>query len=105
MEQLVCTIKSKRRKGVHLTYEERVIIQISHRDGRSLRSIAQEIGCVPNTVRNELRHGRVLLYNGKCVGYRAVNGQEVYENNCEQCGRPSLQEQESTCQGLTNIAL
>ena len=26
MEQLECTIKSKRCKGVHLTYEERVII-------------------------------------------------------------------------------
>lgn len=76
MEQLECTTKSEHRKGAHLTYEERVIIQIRHRDGRSLRSIAQEIGCAPNTVHNELRRGRVLLHNGKRVGYRAVNGQK-----------------------------
>ena len=92
MEQLECTTKSEHRKGAHLTYEERVIIQIRHRDGRSLRSIAQEIGCAPNTVHNELRRGRVLLHNGKRVGYRAVNGQEVYESNREHCGRPSLHE-------------
>ena len=69
MEQLECTTKSEHRKGAHLTYEERVIIQIRHRDGRSLRSIAQEIGCAPNTVHNELRRGRVLLHNGKRLGY------------------------------------
>ena len=92
MEQLECTTESEHRKGAHLTYEERVIIQIRHRDGRSLRSIAQEIGCAPNTVHNELRRGRVLLHNGKRVGYRAVNGQEVYESNREHCGRPSLHE-------------
>ena len=92
MEQLECTTKSEHRKGAHLTYEERVIIQIRHRDGRSLSSIAQEIGCAPNTVHNELRRGRVLLHNGKRVGYRAVNGQEVYESNREHCGRPSLHE-------------
>lgn len=64
MEQLECTTKSEHRKGAHLTYEERVIIQIRHRDGRSLRSIAQEIGCAPNTVHNELRRAEFCSTTG-----------------------------------------
>ena len=43
MEQLECTTKSEHRKGAHLTYEERVIIQIRHRDGRSFYAITKEL--------------------------------------------------------------
>lgn len=90
MDQLECITKSPHRKGAHLTFEERVIIQTRLRDGWSPPQIAKEIGCAPNTVRNEIRRGKVLLYNGKHEGYRAVNGQDIYKANRENCGRTSL---------------
>lgn len=52
--------------------------------------MAKEIGCAPNTVRNEIKRGKVLLYNGRHEGYRAVNGQDTYEANRENCGCTSL---------------
>lgn len=47
-------------------------------------------GCAVNTVRNEISRGKVLLYNGKIVRYRAADGQAKYESNCENCGRKIL---------------
>lgn len=44
-------------------------------------------------MRNEIRRGKVLLYNGKHEGYRAVNGQDIYEANRENCGRTSLHQE------------
>ena len=90
MEQLKCTTNSSHRKGAHLTFEERVIIQTRLRDGWSAPKIAKEIGCAPNTVRSEIKRGKILLYNGRHEGYRAVNGQDTYEANRENCGRTSL---------------
>ena len=91
MDQQECITKSPHRKGAHLTFEERVIIQTRLRDGWSPPQIAKEIGCAPNTVRNEIRRGNVLLYNEKHEGYRAVNGQDIYEANHENCGRTIFQ--------------
>ena len=81
------TTNPPRKKGAHLTYEERVIIQTRLRDKHSLRSIAREIGCAVNTVRNEIKRGQVLLYNGNVVRYRAADGQAAYASNREACGR------------------
>lgn len=74
-------------KGAHLTFEERVIIQTRLRDKQSYRSIAREIGCCVNTVRNEVKRGKVLCYNGKVERYRAADGQSTYEAHRENCGR------------------
>ena len=52
-----------REKGKHLTFENRVVIQTRLRDKWSIRRIARELNCSPNTVRNELERGKVLLYN------------------------------------------
>ncbi len=41
------------KKGAHLTFEERVIIQLRLKDHYSIRAIAKEIGCSPTTVSNE----------------------------------------------------
>ena len=49
---------TEHRKGKHLSYEERVIIQTRLKDGWNPNRIAREIGCAPNTVRNEIK--RVL---------------------------------------------
>ena len=87
MDQLQSTTMNTHRKGAHLTFEERVIIQTRLRDKHSLRSIAREIGCAVNTVRNEIQRGKVLLYNGSIVRYRAADGQAAYEAKRENCGR------------------
>ena len=63
MDQLHSTTQ-RRRKGQHLTFEERVVIQTRLKDGWSPNKIAAEICCAPNTVRNEIKRGTVDLYCG-----------------------------------------
>ena len=75
------------RKGKHLTFEERVVIQTRLEDGWKPPKIAREIGCSPNTVRNEIRRGTVLRYHGKVKRYKAKQGQKVYEIHRSHCGR------------------
>ena len=87
MDQNHFTTDTLRKKGAHLTFEERVIIQTRLRDKQSYRSIAREIGCCVNTVRNEVKRGKVLCYNGKVERYRAADGQSTYETHRENCGR------------------
>lgn len=89
MDQVDCTTNAPRRKGSHLTLEERVIIQTRRREKKSLRTIAREIHCSPSTVANELKRGQVLLYNGKRIGYRAAVGQDTYVAHRSACGRRS----------------
>ena len=67
------------KKGKHLSYEERVIIQIRFKDNYSIRAIAREIGCLPSTVSNEIVRGSVLLYRGRVSRYKASAEQEAYE--------------------------
>ena len=62
MDQNHFTTDTLRKKGAHLTFEERVFIQTRLRDKQSYRSIAREIGCCVNTVRNEVKRGKVLCY-------------------------------------------
>lgn len=64
-----------------------MIIQIRHKEGCSLNRIAAEIGCAPNTVRNELRRGTIDLYNGHVQRYKARQGQQAYEQNRSNCCR------------------
>lgn len=87
MDCLQSATDMPRRKGAHLTFAERVIIQTRRKDKWSLRRIARELGCAVNTVRNEVRRGNVLLYNGKVERYRAEDGQAAYDANRKNCGR------------------
>lgn len=87
MDQNHFTTDTLRKKGAHLTFEERIIIQTRLRDKQSYRSIAREIGCCVNTIRNEVKRGKVLCYNGKVERYRAADGQSTYEAHRENCGR------------------
>lgn len=64
MDQLECTTKSQRRKETHLSYEEKLIIQVEIRDDQLIHKIVREIGGVPNTVCNK-KSNKVLIYNGK----------------------------------------
>lgn len=58
-------------KGKHLSYEERVLIQIRLKGNYSIRAIACEIGCSPSTVSNENSTCSVALYNGHVTRYKA----------------------------------
>lgn len=78
---------TEHRKGKHLSYEERVIIQTRLKDGWNPNRIAREIGCAPNTVRNEIKRGTVALYQGNVFRYKASAGQAAYEKNRASCCR------------------
>lgn len=69
------------RKGQHLTFEDRILIEIRRRDGRGIREIAREIGCSPSTVSNELSRGTVLMYHDKVKRYKARAGQKAYKEH------------------------
>lgn len=75
------------RKGQHLTFEHWVLIQTRIKDGWSPNRIAREIGCAPNTVRNEIKRGAVALYKGNILRYKATAGQDAYEQNRQSCCR------------------
>lgn len=75
------------KKGQHLSYEHRVLIQTRLNDGWSPNKIAKEIGCAPNTIRNEIKRGNVQLYNGHVQRYHAKEGQAHYEKNRQTCSR------------------
>jgi len=87
MDQLHSTT-NERKKGQHLTFEERVIIQTRLKDGFSRRAIAKEIGCAVSTVCNEIKRGSVELYKGRIHRYKAKAGQEAYEEHRRSCRRP-----------------
>ena len=87
MDFLLSTTEPARKKEQHLTFADRVVIQTCLHDKWSIRKIARELRCAPNTVRNEMKHGKVLLGGGRKVGYRAVVGQETYEAARKHCGR------------------
>lgn len=87
MDQLNST--TQHQKGKHLSFAERVIIETRLKDNRSPNKIAEELGCSPNTVRNEIKRGTVYLYNGKVKRYKAEVGQANYKanrvNSCRRC--------------------
>lgn len=86
MDQVHSTT-NEHKKGQHLTFEERVLIQTRLKDGWKVWRIAEEIGCAPNTVRNEIKRGTVTLYTGNVHRYKAKAGQEAYEKNRQNCCR------------------
>ena len=63
---------TKHEKGKHLTFLERAIIQVRLKDKWSPYRIAKEIGCSPNTVRNEI----LLL----CIGEQRTSTTLVLPN-------------------------
>jgi IS30 family transposase len=78
---------AEHRKGKHLSYEKRVLIQTRLKDGWAPNRITREIGCTPNTVRNEIKRGTVALYRSKVFRYKASAGQAACEKNRAVCCR------------------
>ena len=86
MDQVHSTT-NERKKGQHLTFEDRVLIQTRLKDKWKPGRIAKEIGCAPNTVRNEIKRGTVALYTGNVLRYKAKAGQAAYEKHRQLCCR------------------
>lgn len=80
MSQLHSTTTSHK-KEKHLSFEERIIIQLRIKDKYFIRVIAREIGCSPTTVSNEIKCGTILMYKNHSPYYRAKSGQAAYESN------------------------
>ena len=79
---------TEHRKGQHLTSEERHIIEVRfNKDKWSIYGIAKELGRPYNTVKNEIKWGTVLLYNGKAGRYKAEAGYSVYLEHRQECRR------------------
>lgn len=74
-------------RNKHLTICERTLIQLRLKDGHTVYSIAKEIGCAYNTVKNEIRRGSKEIYRRSRLCYRAEKGQEKYEANRAGCHR------------------
>lgn len=74
-------------RNKHLTICERTLIQLRLKDGHTVYSIAKEIGCAYNTVKNEIRRGSKQMYRSHRQCYRAETGQEKYEQNRKSCHR------------------
>ena len=74
-------------RNKHLTICERTLIQLRLKDGHTVYSIAKEIGCAYNTVKNEIRRGSKQMYRSRRLCYRAETGQEKYKANRANCHR------------------
>ncbi len=74
-------------RNKHLTICERTLIQLRLKDGHTVYSIAKEIGCAYNTVKNEIRRGSKQMYRSRRLCYRAETGQKKYEANRTSCHR------------------
>ena len=70
-------------KGKHLTFKERVLIQLRIKDKMSSYKIAKELQRPINTITNEVKRGTTTIIKGKnkIECYFAETGQAVYERN------------------------
>lgn len=73
------------RKGKHLSFEERVTIEIRLKDGWNINQIAKDLKRSYNAVKKEVARGTVLLYHGNVKRYKARAGQAAYELNRQRC--------------------
>ena len=79
---------TEHRKGQHLTSEERHLIEVRlNKDKHTVYQIAKELGRPYNTVKNEIKRGTVLQYNGKVERYKADAGYSKYLENRKESRR------------------
>ena len=79
-----------RKRGKHLSLDERGAIQVLHSQGQSLRAIAAKIGCVHTTIMYELRRGTPQRSSnrGRAPVYKAKRGQAAYAEHRKHCRKP-----------------
>lgn len=78
-----------RKRGAHLTLDERGAIQCLRSQGLSLRQIAAQLACAHTTILKELRRGtpEKTGARGPAPAYRAKLGQQTYQSNRLRCRR------------------
>lgn len=83
------TNSTERKKGTHLTAEDRGAIQALRKEGYGVRAIARNIGCAPGTITYELRRGTPERKGsrGRAPGYSAKHGEAAYKSNRTRCHR------------------
>lgn len=102
MDQLnTTTSEGTRKQGRHLTLDERGMIQALHREGKSLRAIAEAVGCAHTTVWYELRRGTPPKAHakGRAPMYTAKRGQKAYEEHRGNSRKPRKIDGEE-CEGF-----
>ena len=84
------TDETSRKRGTHLTLDQRGAIQILKRQGLSLRDIAAAIGCAHATVWYELRRGTPprISSRGRIPLYTAQRGHAAYKEHRKHCRKP-----------------
>jgi len=84
------TIEDVRKSGSHLSLEERGMIQALHRQGLSLRGIADQVGCAHTTVFYELRRGTPIRkgIRGRVPQYTAKRGHKAYVEHRKNSRKP-----------------
>ena len=96
MDQLeYTTTESPRKRGKHLTLEDRCTIKFMWKQGCSYRDIAKEIHCSPATICYELRRGTrtKTTSKGRPTTYSPRRGQAVYMEHRKNCGRKKVTKQ------------
>ena len=86
------TISPDRERGQHLTFEERCVIKVLHKQKKSLRFIAKEINCSPSTVMYELHRGTTERKGnrGRKPEYSAKRGEAAYRTNRSRCHKAHI---------------
>ena len=84
------TDDTSRKRGKHLTLDQRGAIQILKRQGLSLRAIADAVGCAHATIWYELRRGtpQRTSNRGRIPLYMAKRGQASYNEHRTHCRKP-----------------
>ena len=84
------TTNEVRKPNKHFTDYERGMIQLLHRQGKSLRHIAGEINCSPSAVHYELKRGTrpKVGVRGPKPQYNAAYASKVYKRNRQRCRKP-----------------
>jgi IS30 family transposase len=79
----------KRRSFKHLNAYERGQIAALHKEGKSIRYIAKQLGRAPSTISREIKRGTVTQLRSDLSTYEAYfpeAGQAVYEKRRKNCG-------------------
>ena len=79
----------KRRSFKHLNAYERGQITALHKEGKSIRYIAKQLGRTPSTISREIKRGTVPQLRFNLSTYQAYffeAGQAVYEKRRKNCG-------------------
>ena len=85
--------KEERKKGTHLTWDDRHEIQKGLKEHRTFKEIAYIIGCSPDTVSKEIRRHRYHKLRSRDGILHASPNRCKYRNSCRRwdvCKKLSL---------------